>query len=51
LRVARKSVGGLGNSSDGGCGGAIEAHAVKISGAPTANKNFGIERLMRKNTD
>jgi hypothetical protein len=32
LRTPRKSVGGLGNSSDGGCGGAIDAH-------PASNKN------------
>jgi hypothetical protein len=37
LRVARKSEGGLGNSSDGGCGGAIVAHAVSISDAPSTS--------------
>jgi hypothetical protein len=51
LRVARKSEGGFGNSSEGGCGGPIVAHAVNISGALRANKNVGMERFMRKKTD
>jgi hypothetical protein len=51
LRVARRSEGAFGNSSDGGCGGVIVAHAVNISGAPTASKNFRIKRVMRKKTD
>jgi hypothetical protein len=51
LRAARKSEGGFGKSSDGGCGGPTVAHAVNISGAPKVNKNFGVEHLMRKNTD
>jgi hypothetical protein len=46
LRAARRSEGGFGNSSDGGCGGAIEAHAVNISGIPTASKNFGIKHVI-----
>jgi hypothetical protein len=41
----------LGSSSDGGCGGPIVAHAVNINGAPRASRSFGVERLMRKNTD
>jgi len=49
--VARRSEGGFGNTSDGGCGGAIEAHAVNISGTPTASENFSIKRVMRKKTD
>lgn len=51
LRIARKSEGGFGNSSEGGCGGPIVAHAVNISGAPRASKNFGVARFMRKKTD
>jgi hypothetical protein len=51
LRAARKSEGGFGNSSDGGSGGPIVAHAVNISGVPRANKSFEVERLMRKKTD
>jgi hypothetical protein len=34
LRVARRSDGGLGNSSDGGCGGVIDAHAESITSDP-----------------
>ena len=51
LRVARKSEGGFGNSSEGGCGGPMVAHAVNISGVIRANKNVGMERFMRKKTD
>jgi len=51
LRAARKSKGGFGNSNDGGCGGPTVAHAVNINGTPTASKNFGVARLIRKKTD
>jgi hypothetical protein len=51
FRIARKSEGGFGNSSEGGCGGPIVAHAVNISGAPRARKNFGEAHFMRKKTD
>jgi hypothetical protein len=51
LRVARRSEGGFGNSNEGGCGGPIVAHAVNISGALRASKNFGMQRFMRKKTD
>src|SRR5579859_5491371 len=34
LRAPRKSVGGLGKSNEGGCGGCTVAHAVNKSGAP-----------------
>jgi len=36
LRVARRSDGGFGNSSDGGRGGPIDAHPANQSGAPNA---------------
>jgi len=51
LRTARKSEGGFGNSSDGGCGGPIVAHAVRINGAPTASRSVSVDHLMQKNTD
>src|SRR6202042_1744756 len=51
LRVARRSEGGLGKSSDGGCGGPIVAHAVNTNGAPRASRSFGVERLMPKEPD
>jgi hypothetical protein len=46
LRAARKSVGGLGNSSDGGRGGPIAAHPANTSGA-SATTSF-LASLMRK---
>jgi hypothetical protein len=51
LRVARKSVGGFGKSSDGGCGGPIVAHAVNMTEAHRASKPFVVGRFMRKKTD
>ena len=51
LRAARRSVGGFGNSSDGGCGGPIVAHAVIINGAPSPSKNVSGERFMEKKPD
>jgi hypothetical protein len=50
LREARKSEGGLGNCSDGGCGGAIVAHAASISDAPRSNMLL-IRSLMAMETD
>jgi len=51
LRAARKSVGALGNSSDGGCGGPIVAHAVNVTvnvSALRAGKSVSRQRLMQK---
>jgi hypothetical protein len=51
LRTARKSKGGFGNSSDGGCGGPIEAHAVIITAAPTAISSLPKRIFIQKKTD
>jgi len=51
LRVARRSDGGFGNCSEGGCGGPIVAHAVNINGVPRANKSVEAKRFMRKKTE
>jgi hypothetical protein len=48
LRAPRRSAGGFGSSSDGGCGGPIVAHAVNITGA-AKTKSVEAERLMRRN--
>jgi hypothetical protein len=50
LRTARRSAGGFGNSSDGGCGGPIVAHAVNKAGA-AKTKIVEAEHLMRKKPD
>ena len=50
LRAPRRSAGGFGSCSDGGCGGAIVAHAVNITGA-AKTKSVEAERLMRKKPD
>src|SRR5579862_1976336 len=49
LRVARKSDGGFGKSSDGGCGGATLAHAVISNDTPRATIDLAVNPLMRKN--
>jgi hypothetical protein len=51
LRIARRSEGGFGNSSEGGCGGATVAHAANISSATRGSKPVGVVRLMRNNPD
>jgi uncharacterized membrane protein len=51
LRTARRSVGGLGSSSEGGCGGPIVAHAAIINGALRPNQRVSVKRLMQKKTD
>jgi hypothetical protein len=50
LRTARKSVGGLDNSSEGGCGGAMVAHAMLNSSAAIAGSAFRAS-FMQKKTD
>ena len=48
LRSARKSDGGLGKSSDGGCGGAMLAHAVISNDAAKAIADLAVNPLIRK---
>src|ERR1700689_5234788 len=49
LRASCRSVGGLGNSSDGGNGGPIAAHPGSQINAPTASNNC-IRSFMRRLT-
>src|SRR5271157_2765364 len=48
LRVARKSDGGCGRSSDGGFGGPIVAHAASMNGKPSPSSSFRGEDFMEK---
>lgn len=50
LRDARTSVGGVGKLSDGGSGGPIFAHAVRIDRAANNSSSFLGRRLMQKET-
>jgi hypothetical protein len=51
LRTARKSAGGFGKSSEGGCGGPIEAQADITAAAPNATSIFPHRIFMQKTTD
>jgi hypothetical protein len=48
LRAACRSVGGFGNSSDGGSGAPIEAHPLAHTNAPRTGSNFLSRIFMRK---
>src|SRR5579863_10506809 len=48
FREACRSDGGLGRSSDGGCGGPIVAHAVNSSGTHQGSESQTLEHLMRR---
>lgn len=50
MRTARKSDGGFGKSSDGGCGGFMVAHAANIKGAANTSA-FVAGYLMEKKPD
>jgi hypothetical protein len=47
LRTACRSVGGFGNSSDGGSGAPIEAHPLAHTNAPRTGSNFPSRIFMR----
>jgi hypothetical protein len=51
LRTARKSDGGFGNLSDGGCGGFGLPQAVKTSWMPRIGRIVREKRLMRQKSD
>ena len=49
LRAACKSVGGLGNSSEGGMGGPIDAHPVMTKSAASGLSRFRLICMRRNN--